>query len=162
MVRLVRNGLPLQDEILIRPQTRNQMHEAVAVANALKRWIAEDARQCLQAVPRDVILTGRMTTDALRKKHLGIGGKSFPLVDKNDREGRKLPERCVSSLLPNAREPYWVLNPEAQGDIRYVVPTNRAKLRELVGFINRAAQDPRSAIYGIAITSGGEDINDKL
>ena len=153
MVRLLRNGNPLPDEILIRPQPGNRMHEAVAVANALKRWINDDPKQCLAKTPAGIILTGHVTGSGNGKK-ISIGKKTFPLSHATTRQGTILQERCRATAASASREPYWVLNPEAPGDTRYVIRTNRGRLQKLVKFINDSGRDPQSAIYGLQIKEG--------
>ena len=155
MARLVQNGTPLADEILIQPQPR--MHRAVAVANALKRWIAKDPKQCLELLfDNDIILVGTVTTEA-GVKRISVRGRKYFLVSWRTRDGRELPERCCYTAQSGSREPYWVLDPLAKGDTRYVISTDRGKTGDWVDLINRLARAPQSAIHGIVIELDDED-----
>ena len=83
---------------------------------------------------------------------LRVGDRELFLRTKYGRDGNALPERCLAFDDPASREPYWVLNPEANGNLRYVVKTDRNRLRQLSGSLNRLAKDPaNSAIYGMEI-----------
>lgn len=145
---LHRNGKILPDEILIKPHPGNRMHEAVAVANALKYWIEKDPVRCVRQC-KGIILKATVIAGS-EGKRLSVGDNMYDLETREKNDGRKLPERC---LLPSGREPYWVLNPGASGNSRYVISTDRAKLRKLTAFINSSALDPHSAIHGIKIVN---------
>ena len=74
-------GGEIADDILLQP--RQLMHPAVAVANVLKIWIADDAGQCLNAMG-DTIRTGKITTagsikiDGNTSRLLTARGKTAP------------------------------------------------------------------------------------
>ena len=127
-------GNPVLDKILLRPRSGNEMHPAVAVANVLKIWIAGNAAQCCLAMD-GVVVQGEIRPG----NRIVVNGKSYRL------EHREGGERCAMPRDDKFKEPFWILDPGAPCDVRYLVRTGRKTLSRLTDRVNALCQEPKNA-----------------